>query len=377
MSITLSYRSADRESRLCRLAFSMLRGVNPVTGAAILQRVHSECDFFNAPERQLQIIMETKSPLFDREYRDKLLSAAENEAVYNDTHSIREYYFTDDDYPHLLRQCCDAPMMLYGIGECDFNNRHIVSIVGTRHATAYGIGFVNRLVEELADKVGNVVVVSGLAYGIDIAAHRAAMTAGLPTIGVVAHGLNTIYPSSHRNDAVKMIKSGGMLLSEYTHDAAIHKGNFLARNRIVAGIAECVIVVESASKGGALTTARIASEYSRDVFALPGRTSDLYSQGCNSLIARDVARLVTNADDVIDAMGWERQAVDGTQKSLFPELNADESLIVEYLRTHGDARLNNISVDTGITMPHLMPLMVNLEFKGVVVNFPGGSYRLS
>ncbi len=154
MSITLSYRSADREKRLCRLAFSMLRGVNPVTGSVILQRVHSECDFFNAPERQLQIIMETKSPLFDREYRDKLLSAAENEAVYNDTHSIREYYFTDDDYPHLLRQCCDAPMMLYGIGECDFNNRHIVSIVGTRHATAYGIGFVNRLVEELADKVG-------------------------------------------------------------------------------------------------------------------------------------------------------------------------------------------------------------------------------
>ncbi len=371
-------RNMDFMERRYRLAFSMLRGVNPVTGAAILQRLHSEADFFTAPAVQLQTVMGTKSPLFEREYRDKLLADAEAESVYNDAHNIRELYFTDDDYPQLLQQCSDAPLMLYGLGDCDFNNSHLVSIVGTRHATPYGVGFVNTLVADLAAKVGNVIIVSGLAYGIDIAAHRAAMSNGLPTIGVVAHGLSTIYPSSHRNDAAAMIKSGGMLFSEYVHDAAIHKGNFLARNRIVAGIAECVIVVESASKGGALTTARIAAEYSRDVFALPGRTSDLYSRGCNSLIARNVAHLVTDAGDVIDAMGWESKAADdGIQKSLFPDLSADESRIVDYLREKGDARLNNISIDTGIVMSRLMPMMVNLEFKGVVITFPGGSYRLA
>lgn len=375
--MTLMHRNIDFKERCYRIAFSMLRGVNPKAAMPILQRIGSEGDFFMASEAQLQTVMGSKSPLFGREYRDRLLLAAENEVVYDDTHGIRELYFSDDGYPRLLHECDDAPMMLYGLGDCDFNNSHVVSIVGTRHATAYGVGFVNKLVADLADNVGNIVIASGLAYGIDIAAHRAAMSAGLPTIGVVAHGLSTIYPSCHRNDAAFMVRNGGMVLSEYIHDAAIHKGNFLARNRIVAGIAECVIVVESASKGGALTTARIASEYSRDVFALPGRTSDLYSQGCNSLIARNVAHLVTCADDVIEIMGWETQPSDGAQQSLFPELSSDEIVIVEYLREKGDARLNNISVDTGITMSRLMPLMVNLEFKGVVMTFPGGSYRLS
>lgn len=373
-----SNRNIDFKERCYRLAFSMLRGVNPMTGNELLQRVHSEEAFFTSSASQLCAIMETRSPLFEQEYRDSLLDAAEKELVYIDAHNIKELYFTDENYPHLLQQCGDAPLMLYSLGDCDFNGSHLVSIVGTRHATAYGVDFVNKLVADLASKVGNVVIVSGLAYGVDIAAHRAAMSAGLPTIGVVAHGLNTIYPSAHRNDAARMVKNGGMLMSEYRHDAPIHKGNFLSRNRIVAGISECVVVVESAEKGGALTTARIASEYSRDVFALPGRTSDLYSRGCNTLIVHNVAHLVTSADDMIEVMGWEaNDSGDGVQKSLFPELTADETKIVEYLRAKGDARINNISVDTGIAMSRLMPLMVNLEFKGVLMNFPGGSYRLS
>lgn len=367
----------DYKERRYRLAFSMLRGINPVTGGTILQRMQSEAEFFSAPEAQLQTIMGMKSPLFSREYRDKLLATADNEAVYNDMHNIRELYFTDDDYPALLQQCTDAPVLLYALGDCDYNNSHILSIVGTRHATSYGINFVDRLVADLASRVDNLIIVSGLAYGIDIAAHKAALRECVPTIGVVAHGLSTIYPSAHRNDAARMVKSGGMMLTEYPHDAAIHKGNFLARNRIVAGIAECVVVVESAAKGGALTTARIASEYSRDVFALPGRTSDIYSVGCNSLISRNVAHLITCADDVIDVMGWETTPADGTQQSLFPQLDGEETLVVEYLREKGDARLNSISVDTGIAISRLMPIMVNLEFKGVVITFPGGAYRLT
>ena len=375
--MAIVHRNIDFKERCYRLAFSMIRGVNPVTGGAILQRMHTEADFFNATAVQLQTVMGTKSPLFEREYRDKLLALAENETVYDDINHISELYFTDESYPQLLQQCSDAPLMLYGLGDCDLSRSHIVSIVGTRHATAYGVDFVNKLVSGLAERVGNVVVVSGLAYGIDIASHRAALSAGVPTIGVVAHGLSTLYPSSHRSDAARMVKSGGMVLTEYLHDAPVHKGNFLARNRIVAGMAECLIVVESASKGGALTTARIASEYSRDVFALPGRTSDLYSQGCNKLISTNVAHLITSVDDLIDVMGWEAVATEGQQKSLFPSLSPDENIVVEYLQAKGDARINTISVETGIAMSRLMPLMVNLEFKGVVINFPGGAYRLA
>lgn len=371
------FGNTDYQQRRYKLAFSMLRGVNPVTGASILQRVHTEEDFFTLTKSQLQNVTETRSPLFDDAYRDSLLKAAEREILFNDDNNIREIYFTDDNYPKLLQQCFDAPMMLYCIGDCDFNASHMLSIVGTRHATAYGVSFVNRLVSDLASKVDNVIIVSGLAYGIDIAAHRAALSEGLPTIGVVAHGLNTIYPANHRNDAAQIVRSGGMIMTEYTHDSPIHKGNFLARNRIVAGISECLVVAESAKKGGALVTARIAAEYSRDVFALPGRTSDVYSQGCNSLIARNVAHLVTDADDVINIMGWETKPDDGQQKSLFPELTGDEAKVVDYLREKGDARLNNIAVDTGLPVAKLMSLMVNLEFKGVVMTFPGGSYRLA
>lgn len=375
--MSIAHRTIDYKERCYRLAFSMLRGINPVTAGSILQRMQSEAEFFNATDAILSTVMGMKSPLFERAYRDKLLAMAESEAMYNDNHRIRELYFTSDDYPALLQQCSDAPVMLYGLGDCDYNNSHILSIVGTRHATAYGINFVDRLVADLASRVDNLIIVSGLAYGIDIAAHKAALREGLPTIGVVAHGLSTIYPSAHRNDAARMVTTGGMLLTEYPHAAAIHKGNFLARNRIVAGMAECVIVVESAERGGALTTAGLASEYSRDVFALPGRTSDIYSAGCNALIGRNIAHLITGADDVIDVMGWETTPSDGEQQSLFPELSEEETRVVDYLREKGDARLNNISVDTGIAMSRLMPLMVNLEFKGVVITFPGGAYRLT
>lgn len=373
----IAQRNIDFKERCYRLAFSMLRGINPVTAGAILQRMGSEAEFFTATDAMLSTVMGMKSPLFERDYRDRLLSMAESEAVYNDTHHINELYFTSDEYPALLRQCSDAPVMLYALGDCDYNNSHVISIVGTRHATAYGINFVDSLMAELAAKIDNLIIVSGLAYGIDIATHKAALRESIPTVGVVAHGLSTIYPSAHRNDAARMVKTGGMLLTEYPHDAPIHKGNFLARNRIVAGLAEGVIVVESAVKGGALTTARLASEYSRDVFALPGRTSDRYSAGCNALIGRNIAHLITCADDVIEVMGWETTPTDGTQQTLFPQLDGEEMRIVEYLREKGDARLNNISVDTGIAISRLMPLMVNLEFKGIVITFPGGAYRLT
>lgn len=365
------------KERCFKVAFSMLRGVNPMIAGNILQRIHDEEAFFTLPQSTLQSVLNTVSPLFDDHYRESLLRKAESEIEFNNSNHIREIYFRDEDYPGLLKLCEDAPMMLYGIGNCDYNNGRVISIVGTRHATSYGVGFVSSLVRDLTAMVDNIIIVSGLAYGIDIAAHRAALASGVPTIGVVAHGLSTIYPSTHRNDAAAMVRNGGMLLSEYPHEAVIHKGNFLARNRIVAGMADCTIVAESAIRGGALVTARLASAYSRDVFALPGRTSDLYSVGCNSLIAANTAHLVTNAEDLLKVMGWEKKETEASQKSLFPELTQDETAVVDYLREKGDARINNISVDVGISMSKLMSVMVNLEFKGVILTFPGGSYRLA
>lgn len=337
-----------------------------------MQRVGDEATFFALPADELRMLLGTRSNICDRQYRDKLLEAADREIEFDDKKNIHEIYFRDADYPRLLSQCDDAPLMLFGVGRCNYNESHLVSIVGTRHATHYGASFVNRLVADLVSAVDNIIIVSGLAYGIDITAHKAALSAGVPTIAVVAHGLNTIYPSAHRDEAVMISRTGGMILTEYTHEAPIYRGNFLARNRIVAGISECTVVVESAIKGGALVTARLAGEYNRDVFATPGRTTDIYSQGCNSLISRQAAHLLTDADSLIKTMGWTVRPTEGDQQALFPQLTPDESSIVDFLRQHGDSSLLTISAATGISMPKLMSATMNLEFKKVIVSNPGG-----
>lgn len=372
----LTQTDMAHRQQCCRVAFAMLHGVNTAKAEAILQKTGDERVFFEMPAADLEQMFGVMSPLFDRSYRDKLLDAAEKELEFNSSKNIRGIYFNDADYPRLLRQCEDAPLMLYGVGECDLNNCHPVSIVGTRHATHYGITFVNRLVSDLAETVDNVVIISGLAYGIDVAAHKAALSAGIPTIAVVAHGLNMIYPSAHRDTAVMISRTGGMVLTEYTHGAPVHKGNFLARNRIVAGLSECTVIAESAVKGGALVTARLASEYGREVFAVPGRTTDIYSIGCNTLISRQSAHLLADAASLVRTMGWATRPADGQQAALFPELTTEEALIVEYMRRKGGSALTDISADTGIPMPRLMSLTMNLEFKKVLVSNPGGHCSL-
>ena len=215
-------------------------------------------------------------------------------------------YFTDDDFPHRLSGTPDGPVLIYHKGDVScLNADKMISVVGTRHATPYGIHFCDTLVRDVSERIADAVIVSGLAYGIDIAAHRAALSHGVPTIAVLAHGLNPIYPSQHRNDAVKILIEGGLLLPDYTSQAAMSRGNFLARNRIIAGLSDCTIVVESAEKGGAIVTAGISSSYNRDVFAVPGKVSDIYSAGCNNLIRRNTASLITCCDDMMKAMRWE------------------------------------------------------------------------
>lgn len=363
-----------------RIAFASLRSLTPALAGEILARVGSEQDFFDMPSERLAACIGFRNRLFDRAVRDKALSEATDEADFIARKNIKTIYFTDADYPRRLLECDDAPLMLYAIGECDLNTSRIVSIVGTRHSTAYGTAFVEDLVNGLADKCADpIVIVSGLAYGIDVAAHRAAIAAGLPTIGVLAHGLNTIYPASHRDIAARMARNGGMLLTDYRSCDAIHKGNFLARNRIVAGLSDCLVVAESDTHGGSLVTARIASAYSRDVFALPGRITDRYSRGCNGLISSCIASLVTSADDIISAMRWPVKAPTDHQPSLFdsaPQLSDEEQAIIDTITRRGDATINELTASVNIPLPRLMGMLIDMEYRSLVCAIPGGRYKL-
>ncbi len=360
-----------------RMAFASLRGINFVLAEEFLRRLGSEKAFFETPERSLSSLNGgVRSKLFDRAYRDDLLATARKELDFVAANSIATLYHTDDAYPNRLREAEDAPLMLYGLGNADLNTPISIGIVGTRHATAYGTGFVDSLITALARKLTvKPLIVSGLAFGIDIAAHRAALREGLPTIAVLAHGLNTIYPAQHRTTAVEIARSGGMLLTDYRSSDPIHKGNFLARNRIVAGLVDCLIVVESAAKGGALITARIADGYSRDVFAVPGRLGDRYSAGCNRLIATSRAHLITGADDLIDSMGWPVRDEEPAQLELFPEITPGDQAIIDLLAERGEARPAEIAIALGLSVGKVMAALIDLEFKGRVTAFPGGLYR--
>ncbi len=313
---------------------------------------------------------------------DDSLKRAEQELAFCEQKHIQVLVRgTDSGYPARLMQCDDAPYVLYYRGTAPLNATHTISIVGTRNATTYGKDFVQRLIADLCHAMPDLLVVSGLAYGIDICAHREAMEHGLNTIGVLAHGLDTIYPASHRNDANRMVMHGG-LLSEYMSGSKADKMQFVQRNRIVAGMTDATLVVESADKGGALITARIAREYNRDVLAVPGRHNDATSKGCNLLIRENVAALVTSAENIIETLGWQndiqqwQQRDKGVEQQLFPNLTNDEQHIVELLQKENDLNVNTLSVQTGIDVGQLFALLFNLEMLGIVKPYAGGVYHL-
>lgn len=360
-----------------RIALASLRPMAPALARRLIGITETEERFFAMSARQLAAVAGFNNRLFDDTLRERVLREARNEVEFINANHIRPVYFTDPDYPRRLLECDDAPLMLYVLGETDFNSGLFASVVGTRHATPYGLDFVSSLVSGLASGVAEPpAIVSGLAYGIDIAAHKAALDAGLPTVAVLAHGLNTIYPSTHRSTAVSIVRNGGALVSEYRSCDAIHRGNFLARNRIVAGLSDCTIVDESDIKGGALVTAKLANNYSRDVMALPGRTSDRYSRGCNALIASNIAQLVTCADDVAAAMNWPVKEPEGTQQELFTELTPEEERVCDILRDRGEASLNDLIARIDTPAPRLMGLLIDMEFKNLILALPGSRYRL-
>lgn len=308
---------------------------------------------------------------------DDALKRAAAEMEFITKHSIRVLTPNDEDYPARLRECDDAPLTLYYKGNADLNRQHIVGIVGTRRCTAYGQDLTRRFVSRLRELCPDTLIASGLAYGIDICAHRESLACGMDTVGVLAHGLDQIYPNHHRDTAAQMVGHGG-LLTEYMSLTEPFANNFRQRNRIVAGMSDAIVVCESAYKGGALITARVAQDYGRDVFAFPGAVGAPYSEGCNQLIRDNKAGLITSADDFVESMGWQtvtRQS-EAVERQLFPGLTADEQAIVSQLQQTNDLQLNILSVKTNIPIGQLTALLFQLEMKGVVRSMAGGSYHL-
>ena len=313
---------------------------------------------------------------------DAFLPRAEQELEFCRKGRIRCLGLNDEDYPQRLRDCNDAPLLLYYRGTANLNAKHVVSMVGTRQITAYGKDLCHRFVHDLRQLCPDALVVSGLAYGVDVNCHRAALEEGMETVGVLAHGLDQIYPRFHRDTAKQMLGQGG-LLTEYMSGTPIDKRNFVQRNRIVAGMADTVVVVESATKGGSLITADIALSYDRQVWAFPGRAFDTYSAGCNKLIFGNKATLLTGAEDFCLEMGWaddvqhQKQLSEGVQQELFAnDYTTEEQLVVQALAKADSKQINVLAVETNIPVGQLSSLLFTLEMKGAVQMLVGGKYRL-
>lgn len=308
---------------------------------------------------------------------DDALHRAAAEMEFVTKNNIRVLTLGDDDYPQRLSECPDAPLLLYYKGSADLNQRYILNIVGTRHCTTYGQDLIRRFITDLRTLCPQVLVVSGLAYGIDICAHRNALQQGFETVGVLAHGLDQIYPPAHRDTAAQMLSHGG-LLTEYMSQTEALPNNFRQRNRIVAGISDATILVESAIKGGGLITCRIAQEYGRDVFAFPGAVGMPFSEGCNKMIRNNTAALITSTADFLDNMGWKtvQQKPEAVERQLFPDLTPQEQQVVSLLQQTNDLQLNIISVKTNIPIGQLTALLFSLEMKGVIKPLAGGTYHL-
>ena len=309
------------------------------------------------------------------------LKRAEVELEFCRNNNIRVLCLGDDNYPKRLEDCADAPLVMYYKGNANLNQSRVINIIGTRHCTTYGADFIRRFIHDLKALCPEVLVVSGLAYGVDINAHQQALAVGYETVGVVAHGLDYLYPAAHKDVAREMVNHGG-LLTEFMTCTNADKGNFVRRNRIVAGMSDACILIESAAHGGGMITAGIAFDYGREVFALPGRVGDHFSEGCNNAIRENKAMLLTSVEDFVKTMGWEDDALrieaqkKGIERQLFPDLSPEQQRIVDVLTKSNDLQLNQLSVKTGIPIGDITSILFQLEMMGVVKPMAGGNYHL-
>ena len=367
------------EELLCLMALTEIPGLGSVGIRNLLTVVGDATTVFRERTHLTDYIPKLNPRIIAALDAPEAFKIAEKEMRFVESNHIRCLTLQSEDYPSRLRECDDAPFLLFYRGNADLNALRVINMVGTRHATDYGKGICASFLADLKTLVPDVLVVSGLAYGIDINAHRAALANQLDTVGVLAHGLDRIYPVVHRNTAAEMVSHGG-LLTEYKSGTNPDRQNFVCRNRIVAGIADATIVVESAEKGGSLITAEIAESYHRDCFAFPGRTDDLYSKGCNALIASNRAALIQSAEDFVKAMCWETASVnkspEAVQRQLFPNLTDEEQIVVGLLQSNGDLQINTLVVQANIPVYKMSAILFELEMKGVVRALAGGVYHL-
>lgn len=359
-----------------RIALTLINGVGNSIARNLIAYLGSEEAVFSEKKPLLMKIPGIGETLA-REIvnHQDALKRADEEISFILKNKIAVHYYTDESYPSRLRECNDAPLLLYSRCVADFNSQHVVSIVGTRNATDYGKKMCRELVKGLSG-VPSLIVVSGLAYGIDICAHKTALDAGIPTVGVVAHGLDRIYPGHHRSTAIQMLEQGG-LVTEYLSATNPDRQNFIQRNRIIAGMSDTVVVVESGLKGGALITADLGGDYNRDVFAFPGRSGDEWSKGCNFLIKNNRAGLIESADDLLHSLNWvsSQPSPKNQQSTLFPELTEDELLVYTTLQSNGKAvQVNELLVQIKLPYQYLCTLLLSLEFKSLVKCMPGNCY---
>jgi len=355
-----------------QIALSLIEGVGDVIGKKLLAFTGSAKAVFFAKRNELEKIEGIGKVLVKSILMADVLARAEQELKWMEEEGVSHLFYSDKHYPSRLKQCEDAPLNLFYKGEIDWNKDKFISIVGTRKASCFGKKFTNELVKELAPY--NPVIVSGLAHGIDVSAHKASLEYGLKTIAVFAHGLDKIYPSAHATIA-KTITSKGCLLTDYLSGTSALPQHFVSRNRIVAGLSDATIVIESAAKGGSLITADIANSYNREVFAVPGNPTDKNAKGCNYLIKSQQAILLESAADIVKGLNWDVKDL-SVQQSMFVDLTDDEQKIIELLsdnEMHIDALVETLSWG----FSKVASVLLKVEFKGEITSLPGKIYKKS
>lgn len=365
-------------SLLHQVALTFIKNIGPILAKSMVSRFGDAEEVFRQSKDALTQARGVGTKTVNLADFKEALKKAEQELKFIDTHKIDVLYYTDPRYPRKLKICHDSPLLLYAKGNANLNAQRIISIVGTRNATDYGRNLCKQLIEELQEY--NILIVSGLALGIDTAAHRESVYLNVPTVGVLGHGYDKMYPSQNRQLAEKMQENGG-LLTEYASGTIPNRENFPQRNRIVAGMADATVVVEAGLKGGALITAEIANSYNRDVFAFPGRLGDEYSEGCNFLIRNNKAALLTCVADLAYSLGWEKntEAKGAPEQLLLPiDLSAQERAVYEIIQQHkSPLAIDDLSIKANMPMSLLAMTLLDMELQGFIRSLPGKMYKVN
>lgn len=358
-----------------QIALTMAPAIGPILARKLLKEAGTASEVFRMKRSSLEKIERIGPRLSQSINASALLMQADRELEFLERHHISAHYYQDDEYPARLKECEDAPILLYARGSHGLNTKHALSVVGTRKASSYGRELCRNIVLELASAIEDLVIISGLAFGIDVMAHRAALEKGIPTVAVLGHGLTTIYPHAHRETA-KKICGQGAVVTDFHSAMGPERNNFLRRNRIIAGMADATLVIESAQSGGALITAHMASSYQRIVMAVPGRATDVRSRGCNALIKKNVAALVESTEDIIDELNWAEDVVQNlSHSSEKPIYTKEEKKLLELISIHDRLGPNELSGLSGIPIQGVLSILTQMELKRWVAVEPGNLYQ--